>query len=294
MPVDGEGAILRLATWNIRAGIGPGEPFPAAWWRHVRRERIEAIAAFVRDLDLDVAVLQEVALGAVDGTVLDQPAELARLTGLEPRYAALHHYTLIDPDGDRSAGAILWGNALLSRLPIVATTAHRLPIPADDDLVEPEGTLDPRSGRIATEAGVQYADAGMGPREPRVALGATVMASGEAIAIVGTHLAYVGRVQRRAQAVELARLAAGAQRVVVAGDLNAAIDDPELEPLRDALADPFRETGTAPGDPVRASCGDRPIDHVLVRGLRPTSCRVAREAGDLSDHWPVVADLAIG
>jgi endonuclease/exonuclease/phosphatase (EEP) superfamily protein YafD len=47
------------------------------------------------------------------------------------------------------------------------------------------------------------------------------------------------------------------------------------------------------GDPRRASCGDWPIDHVRVRGLDVAACRVAVEAGDASDHWPVVADLVL-
>lgn len=253
---------------------------------------MEAIAAFIGDLEVDIAVLQEVALGTVDGSVIDQPAELGRLTGLEARYAALHHYTLVDPDGARAAGAVLWGNALLSRLPIASAAARALPVPGDDDLIEPAGTLDRRTGRVTAEAGVRYADAGMGPREARVGLEATVVVEGLPIRILGTHLAYAGRAQRLAQAEELVRLAADAPRVVVAGDLNAAVDDPELDPLRAVLVDAFTATGTPPGDPARESCGRQPIDHVFVRGLRPETCRVAREAGDLSDHWPVVVELA--
>ncbi|HEY3522158.1 MAG TPA: endonuclease/exonuclease/phosphatase family protein [Candidatus Limnocylindrales bacterium] len=272
-----EGCSLRVVTWNIRAGIGPGEPFPACWWRRIRRDRFEAIAAFIRGLDADVVVLQEVALGTVDGSTLDQPAELARLTGLEARYAALHHYTLVDPDRERAVGAVLWGNALLSRLPIVATTAQALPVPADDDLVEP--------------GGVRYADAGMGPREARVALEASVSAGGRSIRVVGTHLAYVGHEQRRVQVDAVVGLAGPTDPLIVAGDLNAAVEDPELEPLRGALVDAFEATGTAPADPARESCGRQRIDHVFVRGFEPITCRVVREAGDLSDHWPVVAEL---
>jgi endonuclease/exonuclease/phosphatase family metal-dependent hydrolase len=48
-----------------------------------------------------------------------------------------------------------------------------------------------------------------------------------------------------------------------------------------------------PGDPRRASCGLYRIDHVLSRGLRTVECRVVTEAGDASDHLPVVATLAL-
>ena len=71
---------MRVATWNIRAAIGPGEPFPAGWWRHVTDERFERICALIRELDADVVALQEVAFYDVDGEVRDQPLALARRT----------------------------------------------------------------------------------------------------------------------------------------------------------------------------------------------------------------------
>jgi endonuclease/exonuclease/phosphatase (EEP) superfamily protein YafD len=36
------------------------------------------------------------------------------------------------------------------------------------------------------------------------------------------------------------------------------------------------------------------LDHLLAAGLTATSCRVVREAGDASDHWPVVATFVPG
>lgn len=47
----------------------------------------------------------------------------------------------------------------------------------------------------------------------------------------------------------------------------------------------------APGDPARVSTDDGwRIDQMLARGASVSGCRVVREAGDLSDHYPVVAD----
>ena len=91
-------ARLRVVTWNIRAAIGPGEPFPPAWWRHVRRDRLERIAAILDGLDPDIATLQEVAILTPDGELLDEPAELARLTGRSVRYAAIHAFPLVEPE----------------------------------------------------------------------------------------------------------------------------------------------------------------------------------------------------
>ena len=126
-------APLTVATYNIRAAIGPGEPFPSSWWRHVRPERLERIAAVIGALDADVVTLQEVAVVNVDGVLMDQPAQLARLTGSEVRYAAAGHFAIVDPESGRVVGTSLWGNAVLARVPIV-----EVPAPADADSEDAE------------------------------------------------------------------------------------------------------------------------------------------------------------
>jgi endonuclease/exonuclease/phosphatase family metal-dependent hydrolase len=81
--------------------------------------------------------------------------------------------------------------------------------------------------------------------------------------------------------------------VVVTGDLNAPVAADELAPLRGSFDDAFAAIGVPAGDDRRRSCNAVAIDHVFVRGLEVTACRVATEAGDRSDHWPVVADLRL-
>jgi endonuclease/exonuclease/phosphatase family metal-dependent hydrolase len=281
---------LTVATYNIRAAIGPGEPFPPAWWWHVRKRRLERIAAILEALDADVVALQEVAVFNVDGELGDQPAELARLTGRHARYAAAGHFPIVLEDG-RVAGTSLWGNAILSRLPIRASWAAGLPRAGDDDLVEPASALHPLDSTPHPLAGVRYADAPTGAREPRVVLRVTVEASdGQPVDVLATHFTHVGSGQRHLQAAFVADLAASLDgAVVLAGDLNAPPEAPELEPLTESLSDAFAATGVAAGDAARRSCGPWAIDHLLARGLASTSCRVAGEAGDASDHWPVVA-----
>lgn len=292
--MTGERAPLTVATFNIRAGIGPGEPFPPAWWNHVRRERLERIARVIDGLDADVVALQEVAVFNVDGGLGDQPAELARLTGTDVRFAATGHFQIMLDDG-RVGGTSLWGNAILSRVPIRASWAAGLPRAGDDDLVEPRGALDRLRGGPHPLAGVRYVDAPRGAREPRVVLRVTVQArDGQPVDVLATHFTHVGSGQRHLQARFLADLATSLSgRVVLAGDLNAAADTPELEPLIGSLTDAFAATGTEPGDPARLSCGPMALDHLLAAGLRPTSCRVVREAGDASDHWPVVGTFGV-
>ena len=277
---------MRVATWNIRAAIGPGEPFPAGWWRHVTDERFGRIVSIIRALDADVVALQEVAFYDVDGEVHDQPLALARLTDRHVRYGAVHAYTVIEPETGRAIGSATWGNALLSRDPVRNGFAVGLPVGADDDLVEPSGTDLPL-------AGTRFVDAPYGTREPRCAVGGTVGEDEDrSTTVVSTHLAYAGGGQRAIQAEALRRIAADrGDPVVILGDLNAAIGSPELRLLAGEFTDAFAAVGVARDDARRRSCGPLPIDHVLVRGLLVETCRVVTEAGDASDHLPVVATL---
>jgi endonuclease/exonuclease/phosphatase family metal-dependent hydrolase len=283
---------LRVVTWNVRAGIGPGEPFPAAWWRHVRHERLAGIAAFLRGLAPDIVTLQEVAVFAVDGQLFDEAGSFATATGLNARYAAANGYPLIPPDGGPAVGAAIWGNAILTRGPLADVVATGLPRAGDDDLVEPPGDEHPL-------AGVRYVDTDPGHREGRCVVGGVIVGAGAAttgVAIATTHLTYIGRAQRLRQAAaarQVAESIASERPLILTGDRNAAIDAPELAGGVGGLTDALAAAGVPAGDERRRTCGALAIDHVLVRGLDVVACRVAGEAGELSDHSPVVADLAV-
>jgi len=241
--------------------------------------------ATIRALDAEVVALQEVAFYVVDGAVHDQPLELGRLTKREVRYGAVHAYALVEPASGQAIGTATWGNALLTREPVREGFAIGLPVGGDDDLVEPA-----TSGRAL--AGIRFADAPYGTREPRCAVGGTVEVGDDRVAVIATHLAYAGGGQRADQAQALLEMAdARRPPVVVLGDLNAPIEAPELRDLAAGFVDAFEAVGIAPGDPTRQSCGPQAIDHILVRGLTVEDCRVMTEAGDASDHLPVVATL---
>jgi endonuclease/exonuclease/phosphatase family metal-dependent hydrolase len=86
-----------------------------------------------------------------------------------------------------------------------------------------------------------------------------------------------------------------ATHAVLLGDLNAPIESGELEPLR-RFTDAFAACGIPPGDERRQSMDEKDarIDHVIVHRLEVSEVGVVREAGDASDHWPVIADLDLG
>jgi endonuclease/exonuclease/phosphatase family metal-dependent hydrolase len=278
------GGPVRVATFNVRAAIGPG-PFPDRWWRHADPHRLERIANVVRSLDADLVGLQEVALIATAGLVVDQSADLGRETGSVWRYGATRTFP-IDDDGEL-VGAGLFGNAILSRHPIRSARTVGLPMAPMDAFVEPAGSEHPA-------AGLRYADAPSTIREPRCILVCEVELPSGVATVASTHLSHVGAGERRLQAEAVAlALRDVPLPIILLGDFNAPIDRPELAPLRDRMVDAFAATDTPPGDPARRSTDDGyPIDHVFLQGIGATSCRVVRESGEASDHFPVLATLS--
>jgi endonuclease/exonuclease/phosphatase family metal-dependent hydrolase len=269
-------ATLRVASWNIRAAIGPG-PFPDRWWSRIDADRLRAIGSLIAGLDADVFALQEVALLSRDGDLVDNAGDLARQLGMEVRYAAVRTFEVTD--GDALTGVGCFGNALLSRLPLARSHTVALPQAPADAFVEPPGTDHPA-------AGIRYAEAPDHIREPRCLLTAEV-----AGLTVGTaHFSHVGAAERLLQASACTAAFGEASPAVLLGDLNATAGSAELVPFA-AWTDGFAEPT---GDPARVSTDEgMPIDHVLARGASVNGCRVVRESGDLSDHYPLVAEVAV-
>ena len=157
---------MNLITWNVQ------------WCRGIDAKVDPArIARTVRSMaDFDVLCLQEVAVnfpGLPGSHGEDQVAELsAALPGFSAHYGAA---TDVD---DGKGGRSLFGNLILSRLPVVQVYRHLLPWPADPAVKSMQ--------RIAIEAVVQAA---WGP-----------------VRIVTTHLEYYSATQRMAQVEALQAL----------------------------------------------------------------------------------------
>lgn len=220
--------------------------------------------------------LQEVAVLSSEGDLVDNPGDLARQLGTGVRFGAVRTFGATDEAGAVN-GAGLFGNALLSRLPMESAGTVALPMADPQSLVEPPGAHHPA-------AGVRYADAPATIREPRTLLWARV----GGLLVGCTHFSHVGSGERALQADATVTALAGAPAALLLGDLNAPIEAPELEPFS-GWTDGFAEPA---GDGARASTDDGlRIDQVLGRGLRVSGAHVVRDAGALSDHYPVVADV---
>jgi endonuclease/exonuclease/phosphatase family metal-dependent hydrolase len=91
---------LRIGTWNIRAA---------------QSAPVDALAAELRAMEVDVVALQEVDVRTRRGNFVDEPGELAAALGFHYVFAASFHWD----EGH-------YGLALLSRWPLTKVKRHRL------------------------------------------------------------------------------------------------------------------------------------------------------------------------
>lgn len=219
---------------------------------------LERVARVIEHAAADLAALQEVDrhLSPRSGH-LDQAGWLADRLGLDMAYGPVVDLgpAAAGPDGARRQ----YGIALLSRLP----------------LHEPRNLLltRPRGG------------------EQRGLLGAVVDVDGRAIRAFCTHLQHRSRMERLAQATQIAEsMAAGTGPLVMMGDLNARPGDAEVAPLTDVLDDAWGVAGDGAGFTFDAATPHARIDYILTsEDLSARSAAVLPT--DASDHLAVVAEL---
>ncbi|WP_162250910.1 MULTISPECIES: endonuclease/exonuclease/phosphatase family protein [unclassified Nocardioides] len=233
---DHEG--LRVVAWNLRMGYGMDGTFEP-----------RKVAELIADLHPDVVLLSEIDRAWLLNGGQDQLAILARLLGMDAYFGPA-----ADP---------VWGDAVLTDLPVSGVDAH--PLPSYDAVT-----------------GAQ-------------ALAVTVTLDGLAYDVISTHVQPHdsdgdGSLE---QARDIARFAVERAKagnpVIVAGDFNLQPGDPSWQALldsglRDALGEE-RPVLTSPADDP-----DEQIDHVFatVDLVADTPRAVPSE---LSDHLPVTVTL---
>ena len=223
---------LRVMTYNIRQGFGLEG-----------RLDLEAVARVIDEAQPDVVALQEVGRGWVISGAVDTLTWLSNRLGLPYAYG--------DNAGD------LWGNSVLSRLP-----------------------MQPHNHRFANSG-----------RVPRGVLHVDLAMPGGPVTILNTHLDHAddGGPTRQAQVTRILEEWGGAARTIVIGDLNAEIDSPEIQQLIAAGFEDLDRSGdpTAPaGDPARR------IDYVFATP-DVHALGVGRPRATASDHLAVWVDLAV-
>jgi endonuclease/exonuclease/phosphatase family metal-dependent hydrolase len=247
---------VRLVTFNIHHGVGDDG-----------RHDLPRLAQVLAAADADVICLQEVDrhFGPRSEDV-DQPLLLARALDMQLAWGP----AIDEPrPGGKPRGQ--YGNALLSRLPILVSDVHPLP----------------------------------GDGEPRSALRTMIELDGAALWVTTTHLSRKSA-DRAAQVAAVAGLhTAPMETGVVAGDFNAEPDAAELLTLRRRLGDAWELAGEREdrsgwkfwqhdeGYTHPARSPHRRIDQVWVTpGVAVADAEVL-DGGGASDHLPVLVDLRV-
>lgn len=228
---------LRVLTFNIHHGEGASGIVDLA-----------AIADLINMVSPDLVSLQEVELGTERSGGVDQTAALSAATGLASAFGWNVDF--------RGGG---FGNAVLSRHPIVSVRNQGLPYPAS---FEPRGLL---------QVSIELPD-------------------GEVVTLLATHLDHLdpGVRLRSVKAINDLVGGLGQRPVILAGDLNAEPGSPTLS----ALADRWT-TGTSAVPTYPAVDSFKRIDHVLATPSdrwRVTST-IALGDASLSDHRALLVIL---
>lgn len=242
---------LRVMVYNIHAGKDAGGV-----------DNLERVAEVIRETSADVVLLQEVDRGTTRSGHVDQPAVLARLTGLRMAFAR----SLVYQGGD-------YGIAVLSRWPIVAQHTVLLPVDPPQD----------RSGSS---------------HEPRVALVATIAAPVGALSVINTHIDASREDRWRRQEIATVLAVADSARGILlfGGDLNSTPESDIQDAVRKrGLQDAWAacgDSGNSAGFTYPADSGVKRIDYLYFRAAL-TCSRAEVVRSQASDHRPLLVEVVV-
>jgi len=231
-------ATIRVMDYNLHNGFNTDGQL-----------NMEALAQEIEASGADVIGLQEVSRGWVINGSVDMMQWLSQRLNMP--------YVFGPTEG------LQWGNAILSRYPIVSV--ETAPIPPD--------SLRFRRGYIQAEI-----DAGRGN-----------------VQIINTHLHHIEEdSQIRQQQVPVLLEAWGdAPNTILVGDLNATPDSPEMQMLaRAGLVDIAAAIGTPPTFTYYSADPDGQIDYIWISpDLVPSDFEISQTTA--SDHLPLVSTITL-
>jgi len=238
---------LRVLCYNIHYGQG-----------NDGRYDVERLAKVIMEAKPDLVALQEVDVGVKRSGRIHEAQRLAKLTGLAVRFGPTQHY-----EGG------LFGNAILTRFPILDVAIHPLPYT--------ESTPD----RITY---------------PRGAIAVTVKGPGDRkLRFISTHFQHNVPEDRVAEAKAINRIFATEDDgvpAILAGDMNAVPDSKPIAELLKRWTNAVDEhvSPTAPATNPRSR-----IDYIFYRPNSRFDLVESKVIPEVmaSDHRPVFAILKI-
>lgn len=254
--------VLKVMSYNIQIGATTQNP---GW--DVKKFNLDAVAEVIREQDPDIVALQEVdRLRSRSGKV-DQVVYLAEKLGMYWAYSPSYF------DVETKEGRGMYGNAILSKYPIVSNYAHTLwrrgqLMPGEYDWVI----------------------------EKRSILETKIDVDGRLINVFSTHLSTTAD-QRQIQTAEIKTLLTQMRGPkILMGDFNAGPQDPEMKNLSryiDVLEQsPIK--GSQRATYPNGSKSTEAIDYILVsREWELIEAKVIIEETGASDHNPIVAIISL-
>jgi endonuclease/exonuclease/phosphatase family metal-dependent hydrolase len=210
---------------------------------------MEELAQVMEAADADVIALQEVSRGWLLNGSVDMLEWLSQRLDLPYVYGPTE--------------GLLWGNAILSRYPVVSEVAYPLP---------------PDSSRL--HRGYLIAEIDIGQ---------------ERIQIMDTHLHHIEADSeiRQEQVPVLIEGWDGAPRSILMGDLNATPDSPEMMMLAAAgLVNVTAEIGPDPSFTYYSANPDNQIDYIWISpDLIPLESHIPQSTA--SDHLPIIGVITV-
>jgi endonuclease/exonuclease/phosphatase family metal-dependent hydrolase len=238
---------LRVLCYNIHYGQGNDGQYD-----------LERLAAVIAEAKPDLVALQEVDVGVKRSGRVHQARRLGELTGMAVRFGPTQHY-----EGG------LFGNAVLTKLPILDVVIHPLPYTE----ATPERVTYPR-GAIAVTV--------RGPED-------------QPLRFVSTHFQHNVAEDRVAQAEAINALFAAdddPMPAILAGDINAPPDSEPVRVLLERWSHAIDEAAapTAPSDKPTSR-----IDYIFYRPAARFRLLLAEVIAEpmASDHRPVFAVLEV-
>ena len=289
---------LVVVSWNIAWAFGDGSemrPGVSAKSEATLAAALGSIGETLRALGPDVALLQEVDLGARRSYGVNQAAWLSEHIGLPYRVEGLSWDVRWLPFFPlRHAGRLRSGGAILSRFPLAEAEIELLPKPQSYSWLY---------RRFYLYRYILRARLRLGPAE---------------LPLYTVHLEAFDSTSRSAQSERLAAVLAAAPdpQLILAGDLNSVPpealiahgypDEPHTDHRGERVVARLREVPglkpTFPPSALReqpaaflsfpAHAPNRLLDHAFVgSGWEVVDARVVNEAGAPSDHLPIVFRL---
>ncbi len=237
LPEQPAGFPVKVMSYNIHSGFSSAGS-----------QDLEAIASVIEESGADIIGFQEISRGRLMDGSADMPTWLANRLDMQLVFQGTE-----EP---------IWGNAILSRYPIIESGFGELP--QLDSLIK---------------RGYLWAKIDLGTEEP--------------LLVIVTHLHHLEADSqvRSAQIPVIINYWDQQSSTVFLGDLNAKPDAPEINIVRDAgLVDAWEEIGIGPGFTYASN---RPADRIDYIWHSPdlTALQIEVIQTRASDHLPVIVTL---